>query len=74
MPERKILERAAKDARQGKAPATQAGEFIHEEIKHVRRSKHGAAGTKSSASTLARTRFLRIPSSSWHRTCGNSDV
>jgi hypothetical protein len=46
MPERKTLERAAKDARQGKAPTTQAGEFIREEIKHVREGKHGARSTK----------------------------
>jgi hypothetical protein len=46
MPERKTLERAAKDARQGKAPTTQAGEFIHEEIKHARESKHGARSTR----------------------------
>ena len=46
MPERKTLERAAKDAHQGKAPTTQAGEFIREEIKHVREDKHGARSTK----------------------------
>ena len=46
MPERKTLERASKDARQGKAPTTQAGEFVHEEIEHVREGKHGARSTK----------------------------
>ena len=42
MPERETLERARKDAREGKSPSTQAGEFIREEIHHVREGKHGA--------------------------------
>lgn len=42
MPERKTLERAAKDKREGKAPSTQAGEFVREEMEHVREGKHGA--------------------------------
>lgn len=46
MPERKTLERARKAKRQGKAPSTQAGEFVHEEIEHVREGKHGARSTK----------------------------
>jgi hypothetical protein len=46
MPEKKTLERAEKDKEQGKAPSTQAGEFVHEEIEHVREGKHGARSTK----------------------------
>jgi hypothetical protein len=46
MPERKTLERAAEDKRQGKAPSTQAGEFVREEMDHVREGKHGARSTK----------------------------
>jgi hypothetical protein len=46
MPERKTLERARKAKRQGKAPSTQAGEFVREEIEHVREGKHGARSTK----------------------------
>jgi len=42
MPEKKTMERARKAKRQGKAPSTQAGEFVREEIEHVRRGKHGA--------------------------------
>src|SRR6266566_9200114 len=42
MPEKNTIERARKDAREGKAPSTQAGEFVHEEIKHIREGKHGA--------------------------------
>jgi hypothetical protein len=46
MPEQKTLRRARKDKREGKAPSTQAGEFVHEEIEHVREGKHGARSTK----------------------------
>ncbi len=42
MPERETVERARKDAREGKSPSTQAGEFVREEIRHVREGKHGA--------------------------------
>src|ERR1700728_4019886 len=46
MPEKEVLERAREDARQGKSPSTQAGEFVHEEIDHVKEGKHGARSTK----------------------------
>src|SRR5436189_3980760 len=46
MPEKKTIERAKRDKRQGKAPSTQAGEFVREEIHHVREGKHGARSTK----------------------------
>lgn len=46
MPERKTIERARKDKRQGKSAATQAGEFVREEIHHIREGKHGARSTK----------------------------
>jgi len=46
MPDRKTLERAKKDKREGKSPSTQAGEFVHEEITHIREGKHGARSTK----------------------------
>jgi hypothetical protein len=46
MPERKTLERARKAKREGKAPTTQAGEFVREEIEHIREGKHGARSTK----------------------------
>ena len=42
MPERETLERARQDEREGKSPSTQAGEFVREEIHHVREGKHGA--------------------------------
>src|SRR6478672_9518948 len=46
MPDKETLERAHQDAREGKSPSTQAGEFVREEIHHVREGKHGAASTK----------------------------
>jgi hypothetical protein len=46
MPEKETLERARKDKREGKAPSTQAGEFIREEMHHIREGKHGARSAK----------------------------
>ena len=46
MPEQETLQRAAKDKRQGKSASTQAGEFVHEEMDHIREGKHGARSTK----------------------------
>jgi hypothetical protein len=46
MPEKETLERARRDKREGKAPSTQAGEFVREEIEHIREGKHGARSTK----------------------------
>lgn len=42
MPEHDVIERARRDSEQGKSPSTQAGEFVREEIEHVRQGKHGA--------------------------------
>jgi hypothetical protein len=46
MAERETMERAREDAREGKSPSTQAGEFVREEIDHIREGKHGARSTK----------------------------
>jgi hypothetical protein len=46
MPEKRTLERARKDKQAGKAPSTQAGEFVREEMDHIRSGKHGAKNTK----------------------------
>ena len=46
MPEKQTLERAREDAREGKSPSTQAGEFVREEMHHIREGKHGAASPK----------------------------
>ena len=46
MPERKTISRARRAKRAGRAPSTQAGEFVREEIHHVRKGKHGARSTQ----------------------------
>ena len=46
MPEQETLERAERDRDQGKAPSTQAGEFVREEMHHIREGKHGARSAK----------------------------
>ncbi|HEV2401746.1 MAG TPA: DUF6496 domain-containing protein [Candidatus Sulfotelmatobacter sp.] len=46
MPERETIERAHEDAHEGRSPSTQAGEFVREEMHHIREGKHGAASIK----------------------------
>jgi hypothetical protein len=46
MPDKETLQRAEEDKREGKAPSTQAGEFVKEEMDHIRDGKHGARSTK----------------------------
>jgi hypothetical protein len=64
MPEEKTLERAREDAREGKAPSTQAGEFIREEMDHIRQGKHGARSTKQAIAiglSKARRAGVKLP-------------
>jgi len=64
MPEKKTIEHARKAARQGKAPSTQAGEFVHEEIEHIRKGKHGARSTKQAIAiglSKARRAGVKLP-------------
>ncbi len=64
MPERETLERAHEDAREGKSPSTQAGEFVREEIHHIREGKHGAASTKQAIAiglSKARRAGVKLP-------------
>jgi hypothetical protein len=64
MPEKETLERARRDKRQGKSPSTQAGEFVREEIHHVREGKHGAASTKQAIAiglSKARRAGVKLP-------------
>jgi len=46
MPEKQTMKRARRAKREGKAPSTQAGQFVREEIHHIREGKHGARSTK----------------------------
>ena len=64
MPEKQTLRRARKAKRQGKAPSTQAGEFVREEFEHVRRGKHGARSTKQAIAiglSKARREGVKLP-------------
>jgi hypothetical protein len=64
MPEKQTLRRARKAKREGKAPSTQAGEFVREEIEHVRHGKHGARSTKQAIAiglSKARREGVRLP-------------
>jgi Family of unknown function (DUF6496) len=64
MPEKETIERAREEARQGKSPSTQAGEFVREEIHHVREGKHGAASTKQAIAiglSKARRAGVQLP-------------
>ncbi len=62
MPEKETIERAREDAREGKAPSTQAGEFVKEEMDHIREGKHGARSTKQAiAIGLSKARRAGVP-------------
>jgi hypothetical protein len=64
MPELETLERARQDQREGKAPSTQAGEFVREEIHHIREGKHGARSTKQAIAiglSKARRAGVKLP-------------
>ena len=69
MPEDETLERAREDEREGKSPSTQAGEFVREEMEHIREGEHGASSAKqaiaigfSHSLLLARSSALFEPS------------
>src|SRR3984893_17901167 len=64
VPEQQTLQRARRDAREGKAPSTQAGEFVREEMEHIREGKHGARSTKQAIAiglSKARRAGVKLP-------------
>src|SRR5439155_9882329 len=62
MPEKETLERAQEDLREGKSPSTAAGEFVREEMDHIREGKHGARSTKQAiAIGLSKARRAGVP-------------
>src|SRR5262252_5906643 len=64
MPDKETLERAEEDRREGKSASTQAGEFVHEEIEHIREGKHGARSTKQAIAiglSKARRAGVKLP-------------
>ena len=64
MPEQETIDRARQDAREGKAASTQAGEFVREEIHHIREGRHGARSTKQAIAiglSKARRAGVKLP-------------
>ncbi len=64
MPEKETVERARKDAAEGKSPSTQAGEFVREEMHHIREGKHGARSSKQAIAiglSKARRAGVKLP-------------
>src|SRR6188472_1289174 len=62
MPTRSTVKKAKRDLRAGKSPTTAAGEFVREEIHHVREGKHGARSTKQAiAIGLSKARRAGVP-------------
>jgi len=67
MPEKETIDRAREDAREGKSPSTQAGEFVREEMHHVQEGKHGTASTKQAIAiglSKARRAGVELPAPS----------
>jgi len=64
MPEEETIERAREDKREGKSPSTQAGEFVREEMEHIREGKHGARSTRQAIAiglSKARRAGVKLP-------------
>jgi hypothetical protein len=62
MPERQTIKRAKRDLRHGRAPSTAAGEFVREEMEHIREGKHGARSSKQAiAIGLSKARRAGVP-------------
>src|SRR5438874_9336554 len=64
MPEKKTIQRARKDKREGKSATTQAGEFVREEMEHIRKGKHGARSAKQAIAiglSKARRAGVKLP-------------
>src|SRR6476646_3934089 len=62
MPERKTMRKAKQDLRRGDAPSSAAGEFVREEMHHIREGKHGARSTKQAiAIGLSKARRAGVP-------------
>src|SRR6476661_8757804 len=64
MPEEETLDRAREDKREGKSPSTQAGEFVREEMEHIREGKHGARSPEQAIAiglSKARRAGVKLP-------------
>jgi len=75
MPEKETIERARKDKEEGKAPSTQAGEFVREEMEHIREGKHGARSAKQAVAiglSKARRAGVKLPPPAKGKTSGRT--
>jgi hypothetical protein len=64
MPEEDTIGRAREDAREGKSPSTQAGEFVREEMEHIREGEHGARSPEQAIAiglSKARRAGVKLP-------------
>src|SRR6202023_1142933 len=64
MPEEETIQRAREDKREGKSPSTQAGEFVREEMEHIRKGEHGARSAKQAIAiglSKARRAGVKLP-------------
>src|ERR1700740_3712142 len=62
MPEKEVIERAQQDKEEGKSPSTQAGEFVREEMHHIREGKHGARSSQQAVAIgLSKARRAGVP-------------
>src|SRR5438034_11096983 len=64
MPEEEPIERAREDQREGKSPSTQAGEFVREEMEHIREGEHGARSSEQAIAiglSKARRAGVKLP-------------
>src|SRR5213596_2241141 len=64
MPEQEVIQRARKDEREGKSPSTQAGEFVREEMEHIREGEHGARSPEQAIAiglSKARRAGVKLP-------------
>src|SRR5258708_14944095 len=75
MPEKKTVERARKAKQQGKSPSTKAGEFVPEELDHIREGKHGARSTQQAIAiglSKARRAGVKLPPPAVGRTSAST--
>jgi len=71
MPEQEVIDRAKRDEQEGKSASTQAGEFVREEMHHIREGMHGAANTKQAIAiglSKARRAGVELPQPSERNT------
>ena len=64
MPDKETVKKAREDLREGKSPTTAAGEFVREELEHIRHGKHGARSTKQAIAiglSRARRAGIKLP-------------